>query len=93
MTLVNLENPTKLDLIHIRRMFDAFARMSADLLLQGGDAAYILHAWNITLLPGPRVGIEYPSFVRQILEKELVEAKKELEKPKELPKRKGKKKS
>lgn len=73
---VNVVNPSKLDQIHIRRMLHAFAQVLGRLLLLEEPAVQmLLAAYQITLLPGPRIGIEYPDGVKQILSLELQQEK------------------
>ena len=76
MIRVNLEKPTKLDLIHARRMLHAFAQCLGRLLLVDDVRVQaILNAWSITLFPDFVVGIEYHPGVKQILEFELNQEK------------------
>lgn len=76
---VDLEKCSKLDSIHARRMMHAFAQVLGRLLLiEDQRVQAILSHWDITLMPGPRVGIEYPDGAKQILEFELNQEKEKL---------------
>lgn len=82
---VNVKGLTELDEIHRRRMGHAQYGLFLDLLsLDIPVVDAVLADWGITLLPFRRVGIEYASGRKQILEAELKAAKK--------PKKAGKKK-
>lgn len=97
MPLVNIDRPTDLDKIHIKRMFHALAQIIAELiLLQDKKVNSILEAYKITLWPGPRLGIEYADGMHQILEVELAEehsknSPKQIVKESKMPTKKKKK--
>jgi hypothetical protein len=79
MPLVNHQNPTDLDRIHIQRMGHAHFALFLELLaIDSPEVDRVLGEWNITLLPYRRVGIEYPSYAKQILENELIAEKNRL---------------
>ena len=75
MPTVDLKEPRPLDLIHARRMLDAYSKLIGELMLLGnGTVNHFLECYSVVLLPGPRAAIDYPFGSNQILEKELAEA-------------------
>lgn len=80
-TLINIEAPSALDLIHIRRKDHATSLMIAELLMVRNAAVQrILDAYSVIGLSGQRYGITYADGCPQILEKELAEVKAQLKK-------------
>ena len=80
--VVRVDPKSKLDGIHFARMNHAFAKMIFELSeLRNGAVNRVLNRWGIAILPGggPCVGIEYPSDVQQVLEKELLAEKARLQ--------------
>lgn len=72
MPIVDIDCAGELDKIHTKRMFHAFAQVFVKLIaLEDERVNGILETYQLTVWPGPRVGIEYPFYAKQILEKEL----------------------
>lgn len=79
MPLVDIDRGSQLDKIHAKRMLHAFSQMALRLIaLEDKIVDRILNSYSICVLPGTRVGIDYPPGAKQILVDELYRVKRVL---------------
>lgn len=69
----------KLNNIHSRRLNHALSQIFFRLMeLQNPQVDKILGDYQCTIILGPVVGVEYPPYARQVMEKELLDYKNSL---------------
>lgn len=76
MPLIEIDRASDEDKRHTKRVLHAFAQLTLNLFtLQDARVDAVLSQYDITLWPGPSVGIKYPPDAKQICQKEPAKTK------------------